>query len=56
MYIQMIVYQAIPTSEITMSFQIDEATIMGNTIEAGNMPPELSSSSSAMLASPLGPY
>lgn len=32
MYIQMIVYQAIPTKEITMSFQTDEATITGNTI------------------------
>ena len=35
----MIVYQGIPTREITINFQIDEAICTGKTIACGSKPP-----------------
>ena len=37
----MIVYQGIPTSEITINFQIVEAICTGRTMACGSIPPSL---------------
>ena len=46
----MIVYHGMPTSDITISFQIDAASCTGKTIALGNNPPLFSSPDSSLEA------